>query len=90
VLRVEHGDVANATGAASALIGGTVETIALLTQRAEVLEETKERAVAKAVAAGADPRNTHPVVVQEAALAYVAEPSVRFRVKAAGPITSVT
>lgn len=86
VVRVEHGDVANATGAASALIGATVETIAPLSHRGKVLDETKDRAVAKAVAAGADPRLTHPVVVHETDLAYVAEPSVRLRVKAAGPI----
>jgi N-methylhydantoinase A/oxoprolinase/acetone carboxylase beta subunit len=86
VLRVAHADVANAAGAASAMIGATVETVAPMSRRAAVLDDAKNRAVAKAVAAGAHPDHTHPVAVVETALGYVSEPAVRLKIKAAGPI----
>ncbi len=86
VLRVEHAGVANAAGAASALIGATVETVTPMSRRSAVLEDARDRAVAKAVAAGAHPAHTDVVAVIETALGYVNEPTVRLKVKAAGPI----
>ena len=86
VVRVEHAGVANAAGAASALIGASVETVAPLSRRTESLDDATALAVARAVAAGADPRHTHPVAVIEIALGYTREPTVRLKVKAAGPI----
>lgn len=86
VLRVEHARVANAAGAASALIGATVETVTPMSRRGAALDDAKDRAVAKAVAAGAHPGHTHPVAIVETALGYVNEPTVRLKVKAAGPI----
>lgn len=86
VLRVEHAGVANAAGAASALIGATIETVAPISRRGAVLDDARRSAVAKAVAAGAHPERTHVVAVIETALGYVSEPTVRLRVKAAGPI----
>jgi N-methylhydantoinase A/oxoprolinase/acetone carboxylase beta subunit len=88
VLRVEHADVANAVGAASAMVGAAVEAVAPVSRRTAALEEAKDRAVAKAVAAGADPRATHPVTVTETSLGYTNEPTVRLKVKAAGPIAN--
>lgn len=86
VRRVAHADVANAAGAASALIGATVETVTPMSRRSAVLDELMDAAVAKAVAAGAHPDSTQPVAVLETALGYVNEPTVRLKVKAAGPI----
>jgi N-methylhydantoinase A/oxoprolinase/acetone carboxylase beta subunit len=86
VLRVEHAGVANAAGAASALIGATVETVTPMSRRTEILDHAKDMAVAKAVAAGAHPDHTRPITIIETALGYVAEPTVRLTVKAAGPI----
>jgi hypothetical protein len=84
--RISSQRAANAAGAASAMIGATVETVAPMSRRAALLEDAKDRAVAKAVAAGAHPDHTHTVAIVETALGYVNEPTVRLKVKAAGPI----
>ena len=47
-----------------------------------------ERARAAAIAAGANPRHTTTVDVEETPLTYLMEPAARIRVKAAGPLAT--
>jgi N-methylhydantoinase A/oxoprolinase/acetone carboxylase beta subunit len=87
VLRPDHYDVANAVGAAIAQVSGEVEEIVRLDNgRAEVLEEARERAIGRAVEAGADADRVEIVEQDEVPLAYVTEPIVRLRIKAVGPL----
>jgi hypothetical protein len=51
-----------------------------------VLRDARERAVGRAVAAGADGERVEIVEQEEVPLAYVTEPMVRLRVKAVGPL----
>jgi N-methylhydantoinase A/oxoprolinase/acetone carboxylase beta subunit len=87
VLRPDHHDVANAVGAAIAQVSGQIEEVVTLNgDRAEKLQEARERAIRRAVEAGADGDRTEVVELDEVPLAYVTEPIVRLRVKAVGPL----
>jgi N-methylhydantoinase A/oxoprolinase/acetone carboxylase beta subunit len=88
VHRPAHYDVANAIGAAIASVAGEVDRIVHLGAggRQAALEEVSEEACARAIAAGASPRNVDVVEVEEIPLAYLTNPAVRIRVKAAGPL----
>jgi hypothetical protein len=46
-------------------------------------------AIEKAQLAGADPKNTEIVELEEIAMAYLPEHAVRIKVKAAGPLSPV-
>jgi hypothetical protein len=54
--------------------------------RAAVLDGARQRAVKRAVEAGADGARTEIVEQDEVPLAYVTEPIARLRVKAVGPL----
>jgi N-methylhydantoinase A/oxoprolinase/acetone carboxylase beta subunit len=87
VVRPPHGEVANALGAAIAPVGGSAERICagrpdLL--RAAVDELTAE-AFDRAVQAGASPEHLRVAGIEEVPLAYLRDPAVRIRVRAAGP-----
>ncbi|TDD24321.1 hydantoinase/oxoprolinase N-terminal domain-containing protein [Nonomuraea diastatica] len=87
VIRPEHAEVANAVGAAIALASGRVDTILPAgDSRPQAIERAKEEAVARAVAAGADPSGVEIVDLLEVPLSYLSEPAVRVHVKAAGPL----
>lgn len=88
VHRPTHFDVANAIGAAIASIAGEVDRIVHLGTggREAAVEEVSEEARARAVAAGASPGSVDIVEVEEIPLAYLTNPAVRIRVKAAGPL----
>jgi N-methylhydantoinase A/oxoprolinase/acetone carboxylase beta subunit len=87
VLRPDHHDVANAVGAAIAQVSGQIEEVVTLNgDRAEKLQEARERAIRRAVEAGADGDRTEIVEMDEVPLAYMTEPIVRLRVKAVGPL----
>jgi N-methylhydantoinase A/oxoprolinase/acetone carboxylase beta subunit len=87
VLRPDHHDVANAVGAAIAQVSGQIEEVVRLDgDRAAVLDAARERAVKRAVEAGADGARTEIVEQDEVPLAYVTEPIARLRVKAVGPL----
>jgi hypothetical protein len=74
-------------GAAIAQVSGEIEEIARLDhRRAEVLEEARERAIRRAVDAGAKADEVEVVEQEEVPLAYVTEPIVRLRIKAVGPL----
>jgi N-methylhydantoinase A/oxoprolinase/acetone carboxylase beta subunit len=87
VLRPDHHDVANAVGAAIAQVSGQIEEVVRMDgDRAKTLEEARERAVRRAVEAGADGDRVEIVEQDEVPLAYVTEPIVRLRIKAVGPL----
>ncbi|WP_246090497.1 hydantoinase/oxoprolinase family protein [Nonomuraea deserti] len=87
VIRPEHAEVANAVGAAIALASGRVDTILPAgDSRPKAIERAKAEAVARAVAAGADPSGVEIVDLLEVPLSYLSEPAVRVHVKAAGPL----
>jgi N-methylhydantoinase A/oxoprolinase/acetone carboxylase beta subunit len=87
VLRPHHGSIANAVGAAIALVSGRWEAIAPAGEgRRKAIEEACEMASRRAVQAGAAPDGVEIVEVSEVPLSYLPEPAVRIQVKAAGPL----
>ncbi|GAB2830297.1 hydantoinase/oxoprolinase N-terminal domain-containing protein [Actinocorallia aurea] len=87
VIRPDHGDVANAVGAAIALVSGSIETIIPAGDgRRAAVEEASDAARRRAVQAGADPSAVEIVEVAEVPLSYLPEPALRLQVKAAGPL----
>lgn len=87
VLRPDGGDVAAAIGAAIARVTGDADRICAdrPDKRRDALEAARDAAIARAVHAGADPAAVQVVEVAEAPLTYDVEPTVRIRVKVAGP-----
>ena len=90
VLRPEHAGVANAIGAAIAQVGGQVERVYSLEThgRAEAIADCTAAAVARAVAAGADPESTEVVEIDEVPLSYVPSNATLVRVKAVGKLAT--
>lgn len=87
VVRPAHGDVANAVGAAIALVSGRWETIVPAGDgRKKAIDEACAIAVRRAVQAGADPSRVEIVERTEIPLSYLPEPAIRVHVKAAGPL----
>jgi N-methylhydantoinase A/oxoprolinase/acetone carboxylase beta subunit len=86
--RPDHHDVANAIGAAIASVSGEIDRIVHLGAggRIAAVEEVSGEAVERAVAAGADRDGVQLVDIEEVPLAYLTNPAVRIRVKAAGPL----
>jgi N-methylhydantoinase A/oxoprolinase/acetone carboxylase beta subunit len=88
VIRPAHFDAANAVGAAIAAVSGQVDRIFHLGGggRNAVLDEARDEARERAIAAGADPGTVQIVELEEIPLAYLNSPAVRVRVKAAGTL----
>lgn len=86
IIRPDHGDVANAIGAAMSLAGGRVDRMSPLEDREAAIEAASEDAVARAIEAGADPLEVAVVDVLEVPVTYTDRPTVRVSVKAAGPL----
>ena len=88
VHRPEHFDVANAIGAAIASASGEVDRVFNLgpMSREAAVEQASDDARDRAVAAGASPGGVEIVELEEIPLAYLTNPAVRIRAKAAGPL----
>jgi N-methylhydantoinase A/oxoprolinase/acetone carboxylase beta subunit len=88
VLRPEHFATANAIGAAIAQVGGEVDRVFSLatTQRESALDEARQEAIDRAVAAGAAPDTVAVVDIEEVPLAYLPGNATRIRVKAVGDL----
>ena len=88
VIRPEHFDTANAVGAAIASVSGQVDRIFHVGEagRRAVLDEARDEARERAVAAGANPDTVEVVELEEIPLAYLTSPSLRIRAKAAGTL----
>ena len=90
VLRPRDHDVANAIGAAIALASGRwEETVNIDGDRRGMLDAACQRARDRAIEAGAHPSSVEIVEVEEVPLAYLNRPTVRVRVRAAGPLSSI-
>ena len=81
------GDVAGAVGLAIAPAGGQADRIFRNrpADRDHAIAAAREEALARAIHAGADPDRVAVVAVNEIPLAYMHDPAIRIRVKAAGP-----
>ena len=90
ILRPEHGDVANAVGAAISLAGGRADQISDVEDRDNAVETASKAAIAKAIQAGADPLRVAVVDITEIPISYTTRPTVRVTVKAAGPLAHET
>ncbi len=88
VLRPEHGEVANAIGAAIAQVGGEVEKVYSLERvgRLDALAAAKDEALRRAAEAGAQPESVEVVEVEEVPLTYLPGNATRIRVKAVGDL----
>jgi hypothetical protein len=88
IQRPEHFEVANAIGAAIALVSGQVDQIVHPGpgEREAVIEELCGEAKDRAVQAGAEPSAVEIVEIEEIPLAYLTTPAIRMRVRAAGPM----
>lgn len=91
VVTPDHAAVANAVGAAVALVGGEVDSIVSYDEggRTKVLQEIERAAGAKAIAAGADPSTLRVVDVDEAYLSYLPGKRAQVRVKVVGDLAAV-
>jgi N-methylhydantoinase A/oxoprolinase/acetone carboxylase beta subunit len=88
VVKPDHFAVANAIGAAIAQIGGEVDRVFSLEQvpREEALQQARDEATEKAVAAGASAGTVQIVDVEEVPLAYLPSNATRIHVKAVGEL----
>jgi N-methylhydantoinase A/oxoprolinase/acetone carboxylase beta subunit len=88
LIKPDHFAVANAIGAAIAQVGGEVDRVFSLGERSrdQVLEQAKQEAVGKAVAAGAIAASVQVVAVEEVPLTYLPSNATRIRVKAVGDL----
>lgn len=90
VIRVPHGDCANAVGAAIAQISGETDQVYRELSRKEAIAAAAAQAVERAVAAGADPASLQTVDVEDMPLAYLPGNALRVRVRVAGEMRRPT
>jgi N-methylhydantoinase A/oxoprolinase/acetone carboxylase beta subunit len=88
IIRPEHFAVANAIGAAIAQVGAETDRIFSLANvsREAALDQAKEEAIAKALAAGAAKETIQIMDVEEVPLTYLPSNATRIRVKAVGDL----
>jgi N-methylhydantoinase A/oxoprolinase/acetone carboxylase beta subunit len=88
LIKPDHFAVANAIGAAIAQVGGEVDRIFSLQHhsRDQVLEQVKQEAVDRAVAAGAIRASVQVVDVEDVPLTYLPGNTTRVRVKVVGDL----
>jgi N-methylhydantoinase A/oxoprolinase/acetone carboxylase beta subunit len=88
VIRVEHGDCANAVGAAIAQISGETDQVYREMSREEAIATAEAQARERAVAAGAEPATLQTVDVEDMPIAYLPGNALRVRVRVAGQMRS--
>jgi len=86
VIHVQHGDCANAVGAAIAQVSGECDQIFKDLSRAEALAAAQGIANDRAVAAGADRKSLATIESEDMPLAYLPGNSVRVRVRVVGDV----
>lgn len=86
--RPQHFAVANAVGAAIAQVGGEIDRVYTIDpgRRDAVVDEARQEAMTRAVAAGADPSTVRVVDVDEVPLPYLPGNATRIRCKAVGDL----
>ncbi len=88
VIHVEHGDCANAVGAAIAQVSGECDQIFKDMTRVEAIAAAQAIANDRAVAAGADRATLHTIESEDMPLAYLPGNSVRVRVRVVGDVAA--
>jgi len=88
VIRVPHGDCANAVGAAIAQISGETDQVYREMTREAAIAAAETQARERAIAAGADPATLATVDVEDMPLAYLPGNALRVRVRVAGEMKS--
>jgi len=91
VHRPEHSGVANAIGAANAQVGSETERIVSYRRspRETVLDEMTLELKGGLIRAGADPDTIRMADIEETAISYMADESIRIRVKMVGDLSLV-
>ena len=84
VIRVDHGDCANAVGAAIAQISGETDQVYRDMRREDAIAAAEAQAIERAVTAGADRATLQTVDVEDMPLAYLPGNALRVRVRVAG------
>ncbi len=84
VIRVAHGDCANAVGAAIAQISGETDQVYREVTREDAIAAAEAQAIERAVAAGAERGTLQTVDVEDMPLAYLPGNALRVRVRVAG------
>jgi hypothetical protein len=88
VIRVPHGDCANAVGAAIAQVSGEVDQIYREMSRADALTAAAQLAEERAVIAGADRATLKTIEAEDIPLAYLPGNSLRVRVRVVGDVAA--
>ncbi|MFV0490598.1 MAG: hydantoinase/oxoprolinase N-terminal domain-containing protein [Pseudorhodobacter sp.] len=86
VLRVPHGDCANAVGAAIAQVSGETDQVFSDMTRSEAIDEAVRIARARAIAGGAVEDTLQTVEIEDMPLAYLPGNALRVRARVAGEI----
>ena len=88
LLQPQHGDVANAIGAAIAQAGGEAEQLVSYAQtsRQQALAQVTVQARHRAVAAGAEANSLRVLDVEETTISYLEEDAARIRIKVVGDL----
>jgi N-methylhydantoinase A/oxoprolinase/acetone carboxylase beta subunit len=90
VIRVPHGEYANAVGAAIAQVSGETDQIYRDVEREAAIAAAVTQARERAVAAGADRESLETVDIDDMPLAYLPGNALRVRVKVAGKMRALT
>jgi N-methylhydantoinase A/oxoprolinase/acetone carboxylase beta subunit len=88
VVRVEHGDCANAVGAAIAQVSGEVDQVYQGLERAEAIARARALVERRAIDAGADAQELSLVEAEDIPIAYLPGNALRVRVKVVGNIAA--
>ena len=88
VVRVSHGDCANAVGAAIAQASGEVDQVFRALSREAALAEAQELAAERAVAAGAERGTLTVIETEDIPIAYLPGNARRIRVRCVGDIAA--
>jgi hypothetical protein len=86
IVRVPHGDCANAVGAAIAQVSGETDQVFRDLSREDAIAEARRIAGERAVAAGAEPSSLVMVDVEDMPIAYLPGNARRIRVRVAGSL----
>jgi len=84
VIRVPHGDCANAVGAAIAQVSGETDQVYREMTREAAIAAATAQAIERAIAAGAERASLETVDVEDMPLAYLPGNALRVRVRVAG------
>ena len=88
VIRVPHGDCANAVGAAIAQVSGETDQVYRDMTREAAIAAAEAQAIERAVAAGAERGTLQTVEVEDMPIAYLPGNALRVRVRVAGEMRS--